>query len=172
MGLAVTSRAFWLIAHLAVGAIIIHGFAEVVLSLRGAAAKLRPMAQIGSIITALVAWATVISGTWIVYPWYRANPPAGVDVANYPKAYLVEHPNLVNWHEFGMEWKEHVGWIAPIIATAVAFVILRYGRQLTAEPKIRRALMTLLVIGVFSSVVAGVVGVFLNKVAPNTFLNM
>jgi len=26
---------------------------------------------------AVMAWATVISGTFIVYPWYRAKPAAG-----------------------------------------------------------------------------------------------
>src|SRR3989337_1191592 len=27
----------------------------------------------GTWIMAVVAWATVITGTWIVYPWYRAK---------------------------------------------------------------------------------------------------
>lgn len=171
MGLDFTMRTFWLVAHLAVGAVIIHGFVEVVLGLRSTT-ELRPMARIGSLTTALVGWIAVITGTWIVYPWYRAKPPAGGDIAGYPKAYLTSHATLANWHEFGMEWKEHVGWLAPILATAVAFVIFRYGRQLAQEPKIRQALMTLLVIGVCSASVAGVVGVFLNKVAPNAFLNM
>jgi hypothetical protein len=171
VGLEFTTRTFWLIAHLAVGALIIHGFAEVVLGLRGAK-EIGAMARIGSVTTALVGWIAVITGTWIVYPWYRAQPPADADITNYPKAYLTSHPGLANWHEFGMEWKEHVGWIAPILATAVAYVIIRYGRQIIAEPKIRQALMAMLIIGVGSATVAGVVGVFLNKVAPNTFLNL
>src|SRR6266498_4646949 len=30
-----------------------------------------PRLEIGTTLMALAAWATVISGTWIVYPWYR-----------------------------------------------------------------------------------------------------
>lgn len=26
------------------------------------------------------------------------------------------------WHDFGMEWKEHVGWLVPLLLTAVAFL--------------------------------------------------
>ena len=31
----------------------------------------------GTAVMAIVAWLTVITGTWIVYPWYRARPPEG-----------------------------------------------------------------------------------------------
>jgi len=178
-GLELTQRAFWLMAHLAVGAMFLHGFAEVVLSLRGSARELRPMALIGSISTAFIAWATVITGTWIVYPWYRAKPPASIDVASagtallpYPQAYLKTHAALIQWHGFGMEWKEHVGWIAPMLATAAAFVIVRYRHQIIAEVKMRQALMTMMMLGFFSAVVAGTLGVMINKMAPNQFLVM
>src|SRR5665213_895109 len=34
---------------------------------------------------AVLAWGTVLSGTYIVYPWYRAHPPKGIiDYAEYP----------------------------------------------------------------------------------------
>lgn len=170
-GLAITWRAFWLIVHLAIGAVFIHGFVEAALGLR-ARAGYRPMAAIGGWTVAIVAWITVVTGTWIVYPWYRAKPPAGADVANYPQAYLVANPSLAGWHEFGMEWKEHVGWITPIIATAVAFVIFRYGPQLVREARIRRALITLLVVAFGAALVAGGLGALINKMAPNAFLNL
>lgn len=170
-GLGITWRAFWLIVHLGVGALFIHGFFEAVLGLR-ASARFRPMAVVGGWTVALIAWITVITGTWIVYPWYRAKPPAGADITNYPQAYLVSSPQLAGWHEFGMEWKEHVGWITPIIATAVAFVIFRYGPQLAHEPRIRRALITLLVIAFGAALVAGGLGAFINKMAPNSFVNL
>ncbi len=35
---------------------------------------------VGTWVMAIVAWLTVITGTWIVYPWYRAKPPAGADL--------------------------------------------------------------------------------------------
>jgi hypothetical protein len=170
-GLDLTSRAFWMIVHLGVGAIFIHGFVEAILGLRNTKA-FRPMAVIGGWVVALIAWITVITGTWIVYPWYRAKPPAGADPTNYPQAYLVSHPNLAGWHEFGMEWKEHVGWITPILATAVAFVIFRYGPQLAREARIRRALITLLIVAFGAALVAGGLGAAINKMAPNSFLNL
>lgn len=36
-----------------------------------------------------------------------------------------------------MEWKEHVAWIAPFLATAVAFTILYYGAQLVRRGELR-----------------------------------
>ena len=169
LGLEVTPRAFWLVVHLAVGAVFIHSFVEALLGLRGQR-PMRLMAVIGSWALAAIAWATVITGTWIVYPWYRAKLPTGGEIANYPQAYLKAHPSLIQWHEFGMEWKEHVGWIAPILATAVAYVVFRYGSQLAHEVKIRRALMTLLLVGFCSAMVAGTVGALIAKMAPNAFL--
>jgi hypothetical protein len=76
----------------------------------------------GTWIMAIVAWITVITGTYIVYPWYRATAPKGADLTQYPRAYLLKDPELAVWHNFGMEWKEHVAWLAPILATAVAFI--------------------------------------------------
>src|SRR3974390_2501422 len=38
----------------------------------------------------ILAWLTVFSGAYIVYPWYRAVPPAGVtDLAQYPRRLLL-----------------------------------------------------------------------------------
>ncbi|MGH2583209.1 MAG: hypothetical protein ACRDFQ_09995 [Anaerolineales bacterium] len=31
----------------------------------------------GTTLMAIASWATVISRTWVVYPWYRATPPEG-----------------------------------------------------------------------------------------------
>src|ERR1035441_9396379 len=73
----------------------------------------------------VLGWAAVLSGAYIIYPWYRAVAPAGADLALYPKALLTAHPTTAGWHAFGMEWKEYVAWIAPMAATMVAFV-LRY----------------------------------------------
>ena len=59
-----------------------------------------------------------------------------------------------------------------IIATAVAFVIFRYGPQLAREARIRRALITLLVVAFGAALVAGGLGALINKMAPNAFLNL
>jgi hypothetical protein len=118
---------------------------------------------------AIVAWVTVIVGTWVVYPWYRAKPPKDLPVAalgEYPKALLVSSPTTADWHEFGMEWKEHFGWFAPILATAVAFVVTRYRRRLARDPHVRRATLTLLTIAFCCATIAGLLGALIDKAAP------
>ena len=116
---------------------------------------------------AVIAWATVITGTYIVYPWYRATPPEGTtDLSDYPRSLLLSIPEKAEWHKFGMEWKEHVAWIAPIAATVVAYVVLTYGPQLVKEPKIRKALINFFVVAFIAAAVAGMLGAFITKAAP------
>ena len=114
-----------------------------------------------------VAWATVITGSYIVYPWYRAKPPAGTaDLTAFPRYFLLANEATAKWHEFGMEWKEHVGWLAPIAATVVAFAVTYYGPTLAKKVGERRALMVFFVAAFATAAVAGIFGAFINKVAP------
>ena len=118
---------------------------------------------------AVVAWVTVVTGTWIVYPWYRDPPPEGTtDLDNYPRAFLLADPDLDQWHKFGMEWKEHIAWIAPILATAVAFIVVYYGNQLIVDKRLRYVAMTLFVLAFASAGIAGLLGAFITKAAPLT----
>jgi hypothetical protein len=127
---------------------------------------------------AIIAWATVITGTWTVYPWYRAKL-AGSDFAGCkaaqlpvgqcsPRDFLLSNVSgkTADWHTFGMEWKEHVAWIAPLLATAVAFAVTYYGRRLVRHQGVRRALMAMFVVAFAVAGIAGLFGAFLNKVAP------
>src|SRR5450432_2254307 len=42
---------------------------------------------------AALAWLTVLSGSYVVYPWYRATPPAGTtDLSEYPQRLLLSNP--------------------------------------------------------------------------------
>jgi hypothetical protein len=122
--------------------------------------------KVGLWIMALIAWATVISGTFIVYPWYRAKPSQGADLSAFPRSLLLSTPTTAEWHNFGMEWKEHVGWLAPIAATVVAFVVSYYGPQLAQKVGERRAVMIFFVVAFATAAVAGLFGAFINKVAP------
>jgi hypothetical protein len=114
-------------------------------------------------VAAAAAWAAVLTGTFVLYPWYRARPPEGANLANYPRAYLQANPEFAEWHD-GMEWKQQVAWLAPILATAVAYVAMRYGPRLAVEAKIRRTLMILLTVAFLASGVAAFVGSFINKI--------
>lgn len=135
----------------------------------------------GTWVMAGVAWATVITGTWIVYPWYRANLSAvgddryagcaGAILPNEtcsPREFLLSDVTgqTETWHELGMEWKEHVGWAAPILATAAAFLVTYYGPRLMARPWLRTAVIVMFVAAFGAAVVGGAFGAFLNKVAP------
>ena len=66
----------------------------------------------------------------------------------------------------GMEWKEHIAWFTPILATAVAFVVTRYGGRLVQEARLRRALLILFSVAFFCAAVAGAFGALINKAAP------
>jgi len=115
----------------------------------------------------ILAWLTVFTGAYWVYPWYRAVPPAGVtDLADYPRRLLLSNGATSEWHNVGMEWKEHVAWIAPIAITMVAYLIGKYGRSIGQHPNMRTAILGFVVAAFVATGVAGAFGAFLNKYAP------
>ncbi len=116
--------------------------------------------KVGLWAMAVIAWATVITGSFVIYPWYRAN-----DVTS-ARSILLASPDTAAWHNFGMEWKEHVGWLAPIAATVVAFAVTYYGPALANKVGERRALMVFFVAAFTTAAIAGVFGALINKVAP------
>lgn len=70
-----------------------------------------------------------------------------------------------------MEWKVHVGWITPFLATAVAFVALRYGKRLVADFQVRKTLTNLFVIAFATAVIASSLGALMNIAAPNDYMH-
>jgi hypothetical protein len=115
----------------------------------------------------ILAWLTVFSGAYVVYPWYRAVPPAGVtDLANYPRRLLLSTGQTSEWHNIGMEWKEHVSWLAPIAMTMVAYVTWKYGRAIIQHRNMRIGVLGFAVAAFLATAVAGAFGAFLNKYAP------
>lgn len=114
-----------------------------------------------------LAWLTVFSGAYIVYPWYRAVPPAGtVDFTAFPRSLLLSSPHTSGWHDVGMEWKEHIAWIAPIAMTMIAYVYWRYGRGVNKHHAMRVAVLGFTAAAFIATGVAGAFGAFLNKYAP------
>jgi uncharacterized membrane protein len=65
-----------------------------------------------------------------------------------------------------MEWKEHVAWFAPILATAVAFAVTRRRRELLYDGRLRRMLLILFAVSFLCAGIAGFFGAFINKAAP------
>ncbi|HEX9380857.1 MAG TPA: hypothetical protein VF891_05100 [Gaiellaceae bacterium] len=127
---------------------------------------------------AVLAWATVITGTWVVYPWYRETIAGkslaacgGLQAPNSkcsPKEFLLSNTSgdTSDWHEFGMEWKEHIAWMAPMLATAAALLVLYYGRNLVADRRLRMIVLVLFVGAFATAAVAGLFGALITKAAP------
>lgn len=173
-----TAREFWFLFHLGVGVAFVHG------SVGGIAALLKRSGgtedgQIWHLVrawsTALMAlavWLAVVTGTWLVYPGYRATAVSPADLAAYPRDWLLARGDLAVWHTFGMEWKEHVGWIAPFLATAVAFSVMRYRSVVARDPEVRQLVARMFVIATSVALVAAALGAAINAVAPNQFLDL
>jgi hypothetical protein len=109
----------------------------------------------------------VLTGAYIIYPWYRAAPPPGTaNLAAFPQRLLLASPTTSGWHSIGMEWKEHVAWLAPISITMAATVALQYGRDLKNHPQLRAAVLLFVWISLFAAGVAGFFGAMISKNAP------
>jgi len=121
---------------------------------------------------ATLAWFAVLSGTFIVYPWYRASPPMNaVDLTAYPRAFLLSSPATTTLHSTVMEWKEHIAWIIPITTTATAAIALRSGSLLATSRLLRTIVLAFLAISLGAAAVSGVAGALINKAAPVTCLS-
>ncbi len=166
-----SGRELWGIVHgMGLGALFLlafgGGFAGLyslrpdLLTAEGIKERVRRL-KIGTWTMAIVAWATVFTGSWIVYPWYRHEP----DGAKYT---LLAQPNTADWHNFAMEWKEHVAWIAPLIATAVAVAVAYYGVDLVKHQNIRKGLMVFFTLAFALAGIAGLLGALITKAAPVT----
>lgn len=119
------------------------------------------------IVMAALAWLTVLTGTYIIYPWYRAAPPKDtVNLGAYPRSLLLSHPATSQWHLIGMEWKEHVAWLVPIAITAAAFIAIRYARDLKHHPQLRTALLGFTAASLIAAGIAGFFGAMIDKNAP------
>jgi hypothetical protein len=125
-----------------------------------------PIAML-TVFTAVMLWLTTLVGTYVVFPPYRATPPEGTtDLSAYPRSLVLAEPSTVWLHAFAMETKEHLPFIAAMLATSVAFIAWRYRGRMLEDGGLRRISAALLMIcfGIVSYV--SLLGVFVNKVAP------
>src|SRR6266498_1502905 len=165
-----TGREWWGLIHgMGFGAVFLLAFAGGLAGLyslraglvtpQGVVERMRRL-KIGVVAMAVAAWGTVLTGTWVVYPWYRATGKTS------PKSILLANPNTKNWHEFAMEWKEHIAWLSPILATVVAFIVVYYGANLIRHDRVRKTAVTLFILAFGFAAVAGTFGAFITNVAP------
>lgn len=165
----ITDREFWTVVHgMILGTAFLLAFTGGLASLwslrpglvtdAGVVDRARRL-KFGTWAMAVAAWLTVITGSFIVYPWYRAEPSGA-------KFVLLGDPNTADWHNFAMEWKEHVAWMAPMLATAVAFAVTYYGAKLIREQGVRKVLIIAISAAFAIAAVAGALGAFITKAAP------
>jgi uncharacterized membrane protein len=65
-----------------------------------------------------------------------------------------------------LEWKEHIAWFAPISITMVAFVFIRYGRDLRNHRQLRTAVLCFALVSFLAAGIAGLFGALIGKQAP------
>ena len=175
--MSLNDREFWALIHgLVLGALFLLAFTggflglwslrERLVTAEGIAERI-PRLSAWTGVMSVVAWLTVITGTWIIYPWYRATPPEGTtDLTEFPRSLLLSSPTTADWHSFAMEWKEHVAWFAPFLATVVAVAVVYYGPQVARRSDVRRALLVFFTLAFAAAGIAGLFGALITKAAP------
>jgi hypothetical protein len=94
--MSLSNRETWILVHgMVLGALFLLGFAggleglyslrPQLLSAEGVQDRSRRL-QVGVVTMAVAAWGTVLTGTWIVYPWYREAVPSS------PRSVLLANP--------------------------------------------------------------------------------
>lgn len=163
-----SDREIWAIVHGVVfGSLFLLGFSGLFLALWGfSAAGLSPEAitsRAGKLVAgawgmAAVAWLTAFSGTWMILPWYMGSGGVAEE--------LLGDPTRSSWHSFGMEWKSHIAWFAPILATAVAICISHFREELAERDSMRHALAWMLAAAFACAGIAGLLGALITRVVP------
>jgi hypothetical protein len=164
----ITSHSLWTMVHgMGFGALYLLGCTGLLVALARTSGLSDRVVRAYFVVMVLLAWFSVLSGAYIVYPWYRAVAPAGTtDLAAYPQLLLRSHANTVGWHSLGMEWKEHVAWFTPIAITAAAAIFFRYGRRLREYTTLRSFTLCFVLLSFVCAGIAGFWGAMINKVAP------
>ena len=161
-----TAGSIWTMVHgVGLGGGALLGLAAALFYLYAAPLSAEPVsASIAclTIVTATLLWSAAVAGTFIIAPLYL-DVSAG---AAAPRALLLAHADTAWLHTFSMESKKHAPWIASMLATAVAFVSVRYRTQVVQDAPVRWMAIALLAISFALVAFIAMMGVFVNKVAP------
>ena len=172
-----SERSVWTMAHgIVLGGAALMGLAAALFTLLAARSSPSPAGRgahesaafaVLNVVTSAALWLTVILGTYIVFPPYRATPPAGLtELSQFPRSLVLASPDTAWLHAFAMETKEHAPWIAAMLSTAVAFISARHRSRLSTDPSLRKVTAALVAITFVLVAYASLLGIFVNKVAP------
>jgi hypothetical protein len=164
----VSNHETWALIHgVAIGGLFLLGFTgglaalwslrSDLLTTAGVAQQVKRL-RLGTALMAVMAWATVLTGAWIILPWYRAEGG--------PKAQLMADPSTRAWHTFADVWKTHIAWTAPLLATAAAALVAYYGAALVRDRTARSIVLVLFLAAFGVSSLAGLIGSLVTKAAP------
>lgn len=173
----ITGRSLWTLIHgMGFGALYLLASAGALVELYRISAPAAPseyslgqerFLKVYLVTMVVLAWAAVLTGTYVIYPWYRAAaPPGTVNLTQFPQRLLMSSPTTSGWHSLGMEWKEHIAWVVPISITMAASVFIRYGRDLKHHRPLRTAVLCFAGASFVAAGVAGFWGAMINKYAP------
>jgi hypothetical protein len=168
--LRLTNHEIWALVHgLVIGGPLLLGFSAALVALFGlrseylTAAGVRERVlqlRIGASLMAVMAWAIVLIGTWVLLPWYADDTP------NSPRSILLSDPDTRQWHEFADVWKTHVAFMSPILATAAAALVVYYGRALARDRTARNVVLALMLAAFAVTSLAALMGSLITRVAP------
>ncbi len=169
-GLQLSNREIWALVHgVLIGGPFLLAFTGGVVALQGLRADYlttdgirNRVAQlrIGASAMAIAAWATVLTGTWVLLPWYREDSPES------PRSVLLSGPDTRLWHDFADVWKTHVAYMAPIFATSAAALVVYYGASLAYDRKARNLVLALFLAAFAVTSVAALIGSLVTRAAP------
>jgi hypothetical protein len=165
-----TYREIWALIHgLLIGGPLLLAFAGALIALAGLRSdyvtaegihtRVRQL-QVGTCAMAAMAWTIVLSGTWVLLPWYSQDTP------NSPRSLLLADPSTRHWHDFADVWKTHVAFMAPILATAAAALVVYYGPSLARDRTLRNIVLALLLAAFAVASLAALVGSLVTRAAP------
>jgi hypothetical protein len=165
-----TARGWWNTAHgvvlgalylvtlvLALVAVLLAR--ETDLTAVGFASSLRQV-RYGVVAAAALGWVTVVSGTWGIYPWFRAASPDS------PRSLLLARASLAIWADWLVVSKEWVAWASVVLVTAAAIAGYRWRRRLESDAGARRRVAGLLGTALLCAGYAAAIGTLLAKLAP------
>jgi hypothetical protein len=114
----------------------------------------------GFAILAALTWATVWTGTYLVYPEYRAMTKTS------PRSVLLADEATATWHTFFMEFKEHSAFFAAFLATSVAIIAWYYGSDLVRNRRVRYLALGMHLLAFAFAGLAALFGAWITSVAP------
>jgi hypothetical protein len=116
--------------------------------------------RIGTCVMAAMAWTIVLIGIWVLLPWYSEKTPDS------PRSRLLADPGTRQWHEFADVWKTHVAFMAPILATTAAALVVYYGPGLARDRTVRNIVLALLLAVFAVAGLAALLGSLVARAAP------